>query len=743
MGKRQICLCMSSLILTSSSIWAGATGEQITSTAASAPIDFLEHHFEQVFGAVDSSSKQKKGAKSRRILKIQRKLEDYQQVNDDNTDDDDGGGGGNNDDDSTNAKCSQFLVSFLEGTTDAHDTCEGIMNAYTSAECSMTQNSYLDQYDYDDYFTDFTEHECCQALMAHHSDYCEDEKLLSNLHLFVAGTVLLLCECAKAVVNWAEIHFLPEAGVCILVGTFCGILANLFASLQQKNGNSGILDDMSFDDELFLSVLLPPIIFEAALSVSKYEFKRRRGAILMFSVMGTIISTFSTGLMVHYLSMLTSFTFPMLDSLVFGALISSIDPVAILSVLTSLNLDQKDTIFILVFGESLLNDGIAITVFQTLVDRFDGRTNDDTTSLDEIFDAMANFLISMVGSIFIGIVCGVGAWVYFYFLDKKLASTMEVGSFFLWALIPYYICDGIGWSGIVSIVTIGFFMDVYIAGPKSVKHDESIEAPNPNDYHKQHDNDDKVIPGLNDAKSFDSGLHSVRPFQGTERMHLSSTANKHVRFVAHLTSQLSENAIFAYLGLFLFSNNYDWDPLLVTIAIISCVLSRAIMVVVVSQAIQLIYRWRGKSPQNSDLSIISDSSRVSELNENGVRISRTAASIKDYRTQAVLVLAGLRGAVSFALVENVPIYNSVSGEGCEFKQLMKGMTSASIIFTTFIFGGGAYYILPHLGISPDTPKLQGGILMTTSSTRFESFRTNKPSPSQRSACDINHSGSFA
>ena len=39
----------------------------------------------------------------------------------------------NYDDDDVNEACSQYLVSFLEGTTDARDTCEGIMNAYTAA----------------------------------------------------------------------------------------------------------------------------------------------------------------------------------------------------------------------------------------------------------------------------------------------------------------------------------------------------------------------------------------------------------------------------------------------------------------------------------------------------------------------------------------------------------------------------------------------------------------------------------
>lgn len=618
-----------------------------------------------------------------------------------------------NEDEDTNEKCSKYLVKFLQGTTDAHDTCEGIMNAYYAAGCSMVKAE--EDAEYDDYFNEFTEHACCQALQDHHASYCEEGKLLSNLHLLVVSAVLLLCECAKAVVNRVRIHFLPEAAVCILVGTFCGFIAHVVVGTN--------IDEMSFDDELFLSVLLPPIIFEAALSVSKYEFKRRRGAIMMFSVFGTIISTFSTGFMVHYLSMVSnSTTFPMLDSLVFGALISSIDPVAILSVLTSLHMDQKDTVFILVFGESLLNDGIAITVFQTLVDRFDGKTNDGSTSADEIFGALATFLVAMFGSILVGLGCGCGAYVYFHFLDKKLPSTMEVGSFFLWALIPYYICDGIEWSGIVAIVVVGFFMDIYIAGPKPKSgggggHDNRASATasppppgqmtspgspkslpaSPGGQSDYVDMDDGV---LSYAKSFDSGMHSIRPVPGTERLRLSSTANRHVRFVAHLTAQLCENAIFAYLGLFLFSSNYNWDPALITIAIASCVVSRAFMVLLVSNVIVLIYRYRGRISGGS--SVVSDTaSDLEHTYVKGIKMSRTAVAIRDMRTQAVLVLAGLRGAVSFALVENVPIYNNVTGEGCEYKPLMKGMTSGAVLFTTFVFGGGAYYILPYLAISPD------------------------------------------
>ena len=500
--------------------------------------------------------------------------------------------------------------------------------------------------------------------MKHHTDYCEEGDLLNNAHLALAAVVLLLCECAKAVVQRYQLHFLPEAASCILVGTFVGAILS-YVTNTFSSGKPNVYDSLSFDNDLFLSLLLPPIIFDAALSVSKYEFKRRRGAIIMFAVMGTIISTFVTGFFVHYVTKAFDSvnTFPMLDSLVFGALISSIDPVAILSVLTSLNMDQKDTIFILVFGESLLNDGIAITVFQTLVNRFDGKTNDGHTSLDEILDALATFLISMFASISVGLLCGIFAMGYFKLLRNHLPPVMEVGSFFIWALVPYYICDEVGWSGIVSIVAVAFFLDVYVAGPKpqtpSVVSDEYVDMEGP-----------EISASASDR--------SVGPLPYTERLPLSPMADRHVRFVAHLTAHLAENAIFAYLGLFLFSSNYDWNPTLMTVAIISCIASRSIMVFICSWSLQGFYKFCNASK----------------------RPSRTAESIRDQKTQAILILAGLRGAVSLALVENVPIYNNMTGEGCEFKPLMKGMTSAAILFTTFIFGGGAYYILPHLGIEP-------------------------------------------
>lgn len=72
----------------------------------------------------------------------------------------------------------------------------------------------------------------------------------------------------------------------------------------------------------------------------------------------------------------------------------------------------------------------------------------------------------------------------------------------------------------------------------------------------------------------------------------------------------------------------------------------------------------------------------------------------DSRMQVVLIFAGLRGAMSFALVETVPMYDQSTGEGSRYKPELKAMTSACIVFTVFVLGGYTYYLLVQLGLGP-------------------------------------------
>jgi hypothetical protein len=165
--------------------------------------------------------------------------------------------------------------------------------------------------------------------------------------------------------------------------------------------------------------------------------------------------------------------------------------------------------------------------------------------------------------------------------------------------------------------------------------------------------------------------------------HISNRAKAHVGFVADVLSNLMETAIFAYLGLFLFSNK-KWDDIpLIFVGVSSCIVSRVIMIAVVSLVVNVfsfIHDYTGKLWNN-------DHSNPVPLNEQRPRL------YIDRNMQLVLVYSGMRGAVSLALVENIPLYDAVTKHGSQFKPALKAMTSSSIIFTVFVFGASTYFTL--------------------------------------------------
>lgn len=160
--------------------------------------------------------------------------------------------------------------------------------------------------------------------------------------------VLIACNGIKALLKFLELRWIPDACAFIIIGSIVGGLLSIF----------NVTRKLSFDNELFLQILLPPVLFQASLSIDKQAFKRNVFSIISFAFLGTAFSAFSIGWVVHQISLWgNGKSLPLIDSLVFGSLISSIDPVATLGILSSVGVSRSDTLYILIFGESLLNDG--------------------------------------------------------------------------------------------------------------------------------------------------------------------------------------------------------------------------------------------------------------------------------------------------------------------------------------------------------------------------------------------------
>jgi NhaP-type Na+/H+ or K+/H+ antiporter len=142
---------------------------------------------------------------------------------------------------------------------------------------------------------------------------------LDSYRLCAVVMVLVVCGLVKSLLRVLGLPWIPDAGACIAVGTVVGLLLHWF--------NPNVVQSrLTFDNNLFLNFMLPPIIFEAAISIDKKAFRRDVWAILTFAFLGTVFSALAIGYITWELSSWGSGpSLPLLDSLLFGALASSID----------------------------------------------------------------------------------------------------------------------------------------------------------------------------------------------------------------------------------------------------------------------------------------------------------------------------------------------------------------------------------------------------------------------------------
>jgi NhaP-type Na+/H+ or K+/H+ antiporter len=538
---------------------------------------------------------------------------------------------------------------------------------------------------------------CCTSILNVFHENCDvdEEEELSDSSLFIAVAVIAMCGMVKSLIRHFQIRCLPEAAGCILVGgkLYYGTNLRLVSVKCAHHTQCHNLvaagwglsyfphHDISFDGNWFLRILVPPIIFEAALSIDKRSFNRHVVPILIYAIMGTLLATALTAFVVHEGSVYFHGhceTIPYIEALTFGALISSIDPIAVLSVLSNMGMTDTDTIYVVIFGESLLNDGIAIVLFDTLKHFLDDNM---TVDGDAVVAAAIHFFVVAVGSLLVGLASGICCTVYYWMMHGCQTPLVEVLMFCCWALLPYYICDGIEWSGIVAVVAVGFFMDMYVVGQHHT--DETTQG---------YEREESPSSG-NSMNSFNGkgkGLERRRRQIFAKEGHLSAEAKTHIGFVTEIIATMMETCIFAYLGLFLFSSRYHWNFYHTFIAIGGCCVSRAIMIPTLSALANLIT----KSSQTRSTCAQQLPQQTPEKQD------KPAGVVIDKKMQLVLWFAGLRGAMSFALVENIPIYDPVTGEGTALKSELKAMTCACIIFTVFILGGLTFYVMDSLGMAP-------------------------------------------
>jgi NhaP-type Na+/H+ or K+/H+ antiporter/CRP-like cAMP-binding protein len=273
--------------------------------------------------------------------------------------------------------------------------------------------------------------------------------------LFFIITALLV---GAAVRHFMRNIPLPFTVLLLLIGLGMGILVRLGYFEIWHIGSLTL--DMSFitasfhwaaniDPHMLLYVFLPILIFEAAFAMDVHTFKKSVVNAIILAVPGIIIAliltaAFAMGLTDMGLG-LEKWTWPV--ALMFGAVISATDPVAVVALLKDLGASKK--LGTLIEGESLLNDGTAIVIFMVFFTSVTGATADNHPVVE--FGRVA-FGGTLLGLVIAGVII---AWVKRVFNDALVEISVIVAAAFVTFFIAEYFMHV---SGVLGLVALGLAM---------------------------------------------------------------------------------------------------------------------------------------------------------------------------------------------------------------------------------------------------------------------------------------------
>ncbi|KAK1424110.1 hypothetical protein QVD17_19424 [Tagetes erecta] len=173
-----------------------------------------------------------------------------------------------------------------------------------------------------------------------------------------------------------------------------------------------------------------------------YYLPEASASLLIGLIVGGLANISNTETSIRYLGgvMYLMYRLPLVECLMFGALISATDPVTVLSIFQELGTDMN--LYALVFGESVLNDAMAISLYRTM------SLVKNNSSGQNFFLIIVRFLETFVGSMSAG-------------LDIDNLQNLECCLFVLFPYFSYMLAEGLGLSGIVSILFTGMVMKHY------------------------------------------------------------------------------------------------------------------------------------------------------------------------------------------------------------------------------------------------------------------------------------------
>ena len=180
---------------------------------------------------------------------------------------------------------------------------------------------------------------------------------------FLITVVISLCALFSFInVKWLKmpaaiammILALSSSLVIIVLGHFNSVFHDKLFLVVKK---------INFTDTLF-QIMLSFLLFAGSLHVSMREMRKQASAVFSFSTLGVALSVFLFGGAIYYVFKFFDYEIELIYCLLFGALVSPTDPIAVLGILRGSSMPRD--LEIVVSGESLFNDGIGVVFFVTI-----------------------------------------------------------------------------------------------------------------------------------------------------------------------------------------------------------------------------------------------------------------------------------------------------------------------------------------------------------------------------------------
>lgn len=269
------------------------------------------------------------------------------------------------------------------------------------------------------------------------------------MELYYTFSVLIVLASTFAYINLRWLKFPSTIGItliAILVSILMRVIGlNYFP--ETTLGFFRLISEFDFT-QVLMGAMLNFLLFAGAMHVNFSDLRDYKTPIIISATLGVVISTFVIGALLYYVAPLLSIELPFIYCLLFGALISPTDPIAVLGILKQANVPKS--IQIKIGGESLFNDGVAVVLFAVLLQLA------QTEGLEISFLSITwLFIMEAGGGLLLGLALGWSAFRALSKIDDYIVSVLITLSVVMGG---YLVATALHLSSPLTMVMAGLFI---------------------------------------------------------------------------------------------------------------------------------------------------------------------------------------------------------------------------------------------------------------------------------------------